>query len=216
MSDITAESLLDAFPYPLRGTERIYALAAIAAEAMMGNINGISALNIYGIIENLPGDLLDVLAYDFKVDWWDPDADINQKRKTLLDAMAVHRTLGTPGAVKTAVKSVFDDADVVEWYDYGGKPYHYKLALDCRETSIDDDQILRLLDRARYYVNLRSVIDAVAFVMHSPARLHFGAGVHKTMKITCRGSLRDNIIYEDELGQMLADESNKLLIDEGE
>ena len=74
MSDahgITKENLLFAFPVGLRENPSVAALGDVTAEALAKRPAEIGLLSLYARIDELPEDLLDILAYDFKVDWWE-------------------------------------------------------------------------------------------------------------------------------------------------
>ena len=70
---LTAENLLRALPEVLRNDESMAALAASVAQVLARRPEEIQRLAIYPRIDELPEELLDILAYDFKVDWWDAD-----------------------------------------------------------------------------------------------------------------------------------------------
>ena len=75
MSDshgLTKENLLFTFPVSLRENQSIAALGNVMAEALARRPEEIDRLRIYPAIDQLDERLLDILAYDFKVDWWDP------------------------------------------------------------------------------------------------------------------------------------------------
>ena len=112
----SADNLMRALPAVLREDEKMRALAQAVAEALSDERTRTRGINMYARIMTLPNGLLDILAHDFKVDWWDTDMTLLQKRRVLAASWAVHRTLGTAGAVKTALSSVFAGAEVREWY----------------------------------------------------------------------------------------------------
>lgn len=161
---ITAENLLQSLPIALQQDDTVRALAASAAEVLADRPAEIDGLLIYPHIDVLDGELLDILAYDFKVDWWDGDYSISEKRRTLKDSWRVHRMLGTKAAVETAISAIYPDAKVEEWFEYAdGKPYHFRL---CIKLAIDDNDIAkrkRVMDRVSYYKNLRSHCDGVEY-----------------------------------------------------
>ena len=99
---LTAENLLRALPEVLRNDESMAALAASVAQVLARRPEEIQRLAIYPRIDEIPEELLDILAYDFKVDWWDADYTLEEKRRTLKDSWRVHRMLGTKAAVELA------------------------------------------------------------------------------------------------------------------
>lgn len=160
---LTVENLLRVFPEAMRNDESIVALARSIATALVEREKELRGLTIYTRIDELPEDLLDILARDFKVDWYDPDYDLGQKRQTLKDSWHVHRILGTKAAVETAIRAIYPDAEVREWFEYGGLPYHFKLLIDASYERVDQARHRRVLERVGYYKPLRSVLDEIEY-----------------------------------------------------
>lgn len=178
MSDpVSRETLLGSFPYPLKGTPEIYALAMLAAGTLGDDFAGLPALDLYGRIDELPDALLDTIAYDLKVDWWDADAPLDVKRRVLLSAWTVKRGLGSVGAVNRAIGDVYEGASVQDWYDYGGKPYHYRLQVDLGETAGGIEVLEKLRRQSKYYVNARSVLDGVVFATERIQPIRYGTAL---------------------------------------
>lgn len=160
---LTAENLLLALPEALRQDEQMQALAAGIAEVLAARPAEIDRLLIYPRIDELPEALLDRLAYDFKVDWWDAEYSLAAKRQTLKDNWQVHRRLGTKAAVEQAIAAIYPETQVLEWFEYGGEPYHFKLEINLTGSSFDRERQQRVLDRVEYYKNLRSHLDGVFY-----------------------------------------------------
>ena len=93
---LTVENLMRTLPAVLARDKNTHALAEAVAEAIVAELENIDLVRIYARIDELPEDLLDILAYDFKVDWWDGDYTLAQKRQTLKDSWRVHRIDGYP------------------------------------------------------------------------------------------------------------------------
>ena len=100
MSELTMAALLSTLPDALREDRQAYALARVFARALADFAGSLDALRIYPRIRELPEALLDLLAEDFKVDWWDADYTLKEKRETLAGSWRVHRMLGTKAAVE--------------------------------------------------------------------------------------------------------------------
>ena len=104
---LSVESLLNVLPDVLRQDEKMLALATGVAEILTARPAEIEQNMIYQHIDTLPEDLLDQLAHDFGVSWWDNDWDIEQKRATFRESWHVRRHLGTKYAVELALSTSF-------------------------------------------------------------------------------------------------------------
>lgn len=159
----TLENFIKTLPRVIAGTENLRALGTAAAEVFLATLEKTGVIDIYGRIDELPEDLLDILAQDLKVDWWDPDYTLDEKRATLKDSWRVRRTLGTPAAVILAISALYPDTQIAEWWEYGGEPYHFKLQINASAERLAPEKHRRVLDRVAYYKNLRSVLDGIEY-----------------------------------------------------
>lgn len=167
---LTKENLVVTLPPALRTDPSVVALAEALSELLAARPAEIERLRIYPAIDTLEEPLLDILARDFKVDWWDPEYSLEEKRRTLKDSWRVHRLLGTRAAVETAISAIYPHTQVLEWFEYGGEPYHFRLDINITNDSIDSEKQRRVLERLNYYKSLRSHNDGVTyFVEAAPA-----------------------------------------------
>lgn len=88
-------------------------------------------------INELSEEVLDELAWELHVDWYDATAPIEIKRNLIKNSDKVHMTLGTPYAVEQVVEDYFGDGYMQEWFEYGGEPYHFNIITS--NTSITGD-----------------------------------------------------------------------------
>ena len=121
-------------------------------------------LLIYSNLDNLKDDdfghsLADELAWQFHVDYYDKAADIETKKRLVKQSIKIHRTKGTPQAVLDLLQTAFpSDAVLLEWFDYGGEPYHFKIVTSEFE-GYDMTKFLAALDSVK---NARSYLDSVS------------------------------------------------------
>ena len=173
---LTRENLVATLPPALQKDPSAVALAEAMADLLARRPEEIEQLRIYPVIDRLDERLLDILAYDFKVDWWDADYSLEEKRRTLKDSWRVHKTLGTKAAVETAIRAIYPMTTVEEWFEYGGESYHFRLRINTTDDSIQSEKQRRVLSRLDCYKNLRSHLDAVNYFMQSePASAEAGA-----------------------------------------
>lgn len=160
---LTKENLVATLPPALRTDPAVVALAEALAGVLAARPEEINRLLIYPAIDTLDEPLLDILAHDFKVDWWDPEYSLEEKRRTLKSSWRVHKLMGTKAAVETAISAIYPDTQVSEWWEYGGKPYHFKLLIDATYEDVNPARHQRVIDRVAFYKNLRSVLDEVEY-----------------------------------------------------
>jgi len=176
---INPENLMRSVPEVLKTDEAMLGITSISAEMLSCRPGEIEGIRIYTRIDDLPEDLLDILAFDFRVDWWDPDYTLEEKRQIFKDSFGVFRKLGTKAAVESAISAIYSNTQVLEWFEYGGPPYHFKLLIDATYEDVDPGKHQRVLDRLEYYKNLRSSPYAVEYTAHpqGTSMVYVGFGV---------------------------------------
>lgn len=160
---ITAENLLSTLPLALQNDSAMLALATVVANEVEIFDGQSGSLLLYSDIDDLPGKLLDILATDFKIDWWDSDRSLDEKREMFKRSFYVHRHAGAKDAVAAGVSAIYADARLEEWWQYGGKPYHFRLIISLSYQAVDPIMHQRVIDRINFYKNRRSVLDEVVY-----------------------------------------------------
>lgn len=169
----TGESLLGSFPYSLSRDDDKTKVAESIADELAKTVSNTEMAKIFPAIDSLPEAVLDMLAYDLKVEWYEYDAPIKNKRITIKECIWVHKHKGTKFAVQAAVHSLYDRADVQEWFEYSGEPFHFRITV----YGSSSGRIKTLGKKILYAKNLRSVLDSVAFVLVPESDLNVYVGM---------------------------------------
>ncbi len=175
MSKIANESnsLLSSFPYSLSRDVDKQKLAESIADDLSATVVNTDKALIFPVIDVLPETVLDMLAYDFKVEWYEYSAPIQNKRQTIKECILVHKHKGTKYAVETAVHSLYGKAEVTEWFEYGGEPFHFRITV----FGSSSYKIKQLGPKILYAKNLRSVLESVIFVLIPDSNLDVFVGI---------------------------------------
>ena len=140
-----------------------------------------------------PSHILPWLAWAFSVDDWRSDWPDEIKRKTIMASATIHRLKGTIGAVRRALETLGYAIDISEWFEYGGTPHTFRIAVDVLGshaigTEISSDLIAEIVVvienvkpvRSHFDVVLNLSIDAPAYVgafQHTAIRAEAAADV---------------------------------------
>lgn len=175
---LTKENLVATLPPALRTDPSVVALAEALGEVLAVRPAEIDRLRIYPAIDTLDEPLLDILARDFKVDWWDPEYSIAEKQRTLKGSWYVHKKLGTAGAVKRALGAIYPGSDAEPWFKYeGGMPYHFRLHINLTGEQLAQSKPANVIEKVRFYQSLRDHMDGIQYtISFPPAVLHIGGG----------------------------------------
>lgn len=161
MNEIYQASLKGILPSSISSDEEVQR----TAKAVEENLNIVSRLipqaAVYARIDELPENVLDALAWQFHMDVYDDAANIEEKRVSIKAAVQYHKYKGTAWALKTAVSSIAPQCQVLEWFDYKGQPYHFKLSTN---DVIDSTEAWRnLVQTIKDAKNVRSWLDGIQY-----------------------------------------------------
>lgn len=128
-NDIYHIDFTEIFPTALQHDPKMIALAKSLTAELLTVSGHMEDVLIYSRIDQLPEELVDILAYDMHVDWYSYEDPLAVKRRTLKDSVKVHKRLGTKYAVETAIQAFFPGGTVQEWFEYEGQPHHFQITI---------------------------------------------------------------------------------------
>lgn len=211
---LTASNLMGSLPQVLLEDESMAALASSIAAVLEKRCGEIRTVAIYPRIDALPEELLDILAQDLKIDWWHQAYSLETKREILKRSWNTHRILGTKAAVVETMTALFDEFDVIEWFEYGGQPGYFKIETRSFQLIGELDRFIAALSAVK---RLSAHLDRANIVTDS--RHTVGVGAAHRVSFVCRSIMeRTSVLeelqwYADEHGEILLDEDDKILID---
>lgn len=127
MIDLQAFSLNDILPASIKNNEENRALAE-AITLMLQQV--FEETSILDPRMPLAERLLDIVAKENHVDYYDETLSLDQKRQLIQNSWRIHRRKGTVAAIEEVVSILLDRAQVIEWFDYDGEPYFFKIEID--------------------------------------------------------------------------------------
>ncbi|MCP4160039.1 MAG: phage tail protein I [Deltaproteobacteria bacterium] len=170
LTDISFVSML---PGSIAEDETIKAAAESLDKELQSVNSGINELLIYSQIDTLiDADLLSHLAWAFKTPFWDEEFSIDKKRALVKQSIAWHKRRGTPSAVEDVIKTVFGEGELIEWFDYSGEPYHFKISTESILRKTSDYQTL--YEGVESVKNKRSVLESIITKKNNNPVLYIG------------------------------------------
>lgn len=158
--DIFTADFSDYLPGALKHDPNMRAFAAAVTKAALDVSGSIDRVLIYSRIDELPEELIDILAYDMHVDWYDYSYPLETKRNLVKSSVKVHKKMGTVYAVETAIRAIYPESRIEEWFEYGGKPFHFRVILNAgtQNVHIDIDDMIKKIN---IYKRLSAHIDSI-------------------------------------------------------
>ena len=169
-------SLLEILPESIRGDPQLQAAAQAFDKELQAVTRDIRENLLLSRIDELPEAVVDLLAWQWHVDFYQPvGLDVETRRRLVKQSIAWHRIKGTPAAVEQVLSAAFSDAEVTEWFEYGGEPYHFRIkASGFTPQSKTVKDLLRALDTVK---NVRSWLDGITIDVdpkHLPMKIYVG------------------------------------------
>lgn len=158
MSKYSVQAFMDSLPAPILEDEHMRQLAEVAARVFIKVYGQRWKAALYCRIDDLDEAVLDILAGDLKVDWYDYGANIEIKRRLIRDSWYVHKRMGSRKAAETAISDVWPNSLVEEWFEYGGDPYHFRVVLNADDPT-DPIYIDAALDKLKIFKPVRAALD---------------------------------------------------------
>ncbi|WP_285906825.1 phage tail protein I [Pseudodesulfovibrio pelocollis] len=144
--------VVDLLPSSLAGDAAMLA-AAEMLDAEFARVDALMPLVApWQALERLTEPMLSALAAECAVDVWEPQWSDGRKRTVLASALSVHRRKGTARAVVDGLTAMGFRARHVNWPEYDGTPYTFRLEVDVLDQGADAaayGQILRSIDETK-------------------------------------------------------------------
>lgn len=144
---------------PLASDERFTRLANLAAERFAQLDLTVLLIDLVDLVD---ASALPSLAEQFHVqglEGWLFAQDERQKRKLIKQAIELHRYRGTPWAVRQVLRILELEGDISEWFEYGGKPYFFRMDVTIKARDLGEDEFNALVTMIHEYKNVRSKLE---------------------------------------------------------
>ena len=151
----------------------------------------------WNVLDKLSDTELDHIAYELNIDWYDSNADKKQKIETIKLSTSIFEKRGTKWTVENALKVIFNSGEVTEWFEYGGKPFTFKIDLMSQVTK---DNLKKFYDIVDLVKNTRSSIEVLNVISESKNQTYssclFGKNISNTIyPIDKSENIYDTILY---------------------
>jgi P2-related tail formation protein len=182
-ADVFSTDFLELLPAPLKADETMRA----AARALSAQLNRFALdtpkARIYERLDGLSDGRLAAMAYDFHVDFYDPDAPRAARVRLVKNSFRYHKRKATKAAVEGLIADVYGAGEAVEWFEYGGEPYHYIIRVSGGETLPDwrgAKYFVRVLNSV---TRLTAVLDRIENTVPSEGTEFFGSAARTSGRI---------------------------------
>ena len=175
---LTAKNMTRMLPTPMKRDDGTAAMAQVAAEELerRGIESGLPRL--WGRFDDMDGDLLDILAEDLGLTWYDSDAPAAVKRELLKNSGQVFRRLGTKWAVENVIGTYFGEGFVREWFEYDGEPGHFRVYSP--NPSVNQERLEEFLSLLEREKRTSAKLDGIFISLTGQTPIYAGVAVRET------------------------------------
>lgn len=164
-------------PYNLASQPEVRAIAYAIGKQVAKVCTYADRVRVYAAIDQLNEATLDLLAVELRAPAYNENYSISVKRTLVQGALTFYMKMGTPYAVNKIIKAIFQTGRISEWFEYGGKPFHFKAyTTNPAITPEDVDEFTRILSTVK---RLSAWLDEIILDLSTnPMTLYIGHWLH--------------------------------------
>lgn len=181
MIDLRDCEPLKLMPEVFSSDPQIQAMSYALRETARMLLAKIDPVTVYAGVDILPEQIVDLLAEEFRAQYYDTSLPVTEKRKAVKKALLWHCRAGTVSAVRELTDLVWrsDSAQVQEWFEYESAPYLFRVLLET-DMRIDEEKIENFLAALWKVKNTRSHLESIAFKRKINQTLHVGSAIRSS------------------------------------
>lgn len=176
MTKLYDGQIADLLRNPGRYNPEIMALSYALLQEKRRIMDAADRTRTMAMIDQLPGNILDVLAVELRSPYYSGDMPIEKKREIIKNTLAWFSKAGTPAALEEFITIIFGQGKVVEWFDFTEPPYTpgtFDIITDTRMTEGIVEGFLQIIRRVK---NTRSHLRRVLVERTGVMRETIGSG----------------------------------------
>jgi phage tail P2-like protein len=127
MRSLSDVSLAEILPANLLADPFVAALVPVFNEEFRLLVSDTLKILLFEGLDEQPAAVLDELAWQLDVDFYDQNAALSVKRDLIESALYWHSVKGTPHAVERALTYAFGVATLEEWFNFGRTPCTFRV-----------------------------------------------------------------------------------------
>lgn len=115
-------------------------------------------LYIYTNLDEQPEEVIDLLASELRTQYYQSTLDLDTKRQLVKNTLIWYMSAGTPEAVEELVLTIFGTGKVIEWFEYMGEPFLFKIWTDAFITKENIELFMKIINTVK---NTRSHLEKI-------------------------------------------------------
>lgn len=136
-------------------------------------------LTIWSDLDNVDPKYYDYLALCVRAPYYRSEYTDEQKLELIKTAIMSYRYAGTKKAINQLINIIFDEAEFIPWYQYGGQPYHFRVQASDTLTEDSTERFTNIIKKVKA---ARSIIDALQISREYTDHLYVGSSFTLSIK----------------------------------
>jgi len=176
MLDLKDITWLDLAPPNFRNTHHQKSLSYAIDQEFKRLITAVANVIVYSDIDHQNSDMLDALARQYTIKGYRDTMPLPVKRRLVKQAILAYIKAGTIPAVLEQVQAIFGDADIEEWFKYGGEPYYFRITSS--NPALGNESIQDMISAIYGVKRLSAWLDQIIVILSAEFNTYIGFWLH--------------------------------------
>ncbi|MBR1625535.1 MAG: phage tail protein I [Bacteroidales bacterium] len=170
---------LKLMPKFMQTDECIKSLCKSVDEIFKPTAEDLKKLSDWDRIDSMSESELDYLAWECNITWYDKSAPIATKRSLVKNSDKIFMTRATVAAVEEVVATYFNDATLLEFWEAGCEPHHFKI--ECSDPSTYADNLQLFLSTLEKVKRKSQWLESIVLLLMGEGNMYVGAGTSEIL-----------------------------------
>lgn len=176
--------LMELIPPYMQGDNTVIGLCAAANYILNKLYHSILKMDFYTNLDSLDESDLDYIAQINNITWYNSNDIKEVKVNVIKNSEIVFWNLGTILAVEKVIADIFGDCEVIEWFNYEGEPFHFKIS--SFNSQITSEEISRFNAVIDHVKRKSAILDSVEIALIASMNSFYGFNMHTGDYISIR------------------------------
>ena len=186
--------LADILPTEFTRQPEVVSISYALKQSYQALLTHQDAVYVYAFVDGAPEYVLDLLAVELKVRYYDVNYSLEVKRRLIKTAMLINSKDGTPYAVNTVIQNLFGGTGrIQEWWEYGGQNNHFRIDL----YNADSYDVGILVTSIETVKRKSSKLDSFMFHLSAEDMIYIGMLILEDLELKADCEIPEEFIEDD-------------------
>ena len=183
MISLRDAKITDALPQIIAKEPWAQAIAYAVNRQMAQLMKYANGVMVSASIDNMPSAVLDILAAELRLPHYNQSLDAKTKRELVKGGLTYWAKTGTVASIEDILSDIFGDAEIEEWFDYGGEPGYFRILTG--NPNVTGETLEQFRQTAQNVKRLSAWLDGVLVDMAIPnSDIYNGFAIYDHTELT--------------------------------